>query len=64
MVTRYLTDGGIPDGWSYQNLHWLAQAHRRLAQDPATRRVARAAWHTRWATLIEDVLETYRVNGH
>lgn len=65
MVAKFLTDGGIPDGWSVQNLSWLAQAHWRFALGKnTTTDSTRAAWHRRWATLIEDLLESARVNRH
>ena len=65
MVVKYLTDGGIPDGWTVQNLSWLAQAHWRYAIGPrACRDPQRAAWHKRWAILIEDLLESRCVNNH
>lgn len=66
MVTRYLTDGGIPDGWSIENLRWLAKTHR----DRATHRWqthtsrSRSEWHHRWAFLIEDLLESRHVQSH
>ena len=65
-MVQYLTDGGLPRGWSVQNLVWLAQAHRREAQArwSSADRAARALWHARWAALIEDVLETHHVNHH
>lgn len=64
-IIDYLTQGGIPDGWTRQNLAWLAQAHWRLALGPNQNPDSeRAAWHQRWATLIEDLLETPRVHDH
>ena len=66
MVVKYLTDGGIPDGWSVANLRWLAQAHRRLAAGKAADGYHRdrVPWHLRWAALIEDLLESRCVNNH
>lgn len=64
-LNQCLTDGGLPDGWTRQNLLWLAQAHWRFAVGPRTHRdPARAAWHKRWATFIEDVLESQRGKNH
>lgn len=66
MITQHLTDGGLPRDWSVHNLVWLAQAHRREATRRWTSadRAARALWHARWAALLEDVLETRRVDNH
>lgn len=61
-ITKCLTEGGIPDGATIQNLVWLAQAHRRYAAYPHNR--DRATWHIRWAALIEDVLEAHREHHH
>lgn len=65
-ITDYLTQGGIPDGWSVENLRWLAQAHRRLSRDQnqGSATAVRADWHQRWAALIEDVLGTGSHGGH
>ena len=59
MMIQYLTKGGIPIGWTPQNLDWLAKAHRRHACSYASGS-ARAEWHLRWAALIEDLLESHR----
>lgn len=65
MVVKHLTDGGIPNGWSVENLRWLAQAHRRHAAHKFQAfNCTRAAWHQRWAALIEDLLESRYVYDH
>lgn len=61
---HYVINGGIPDGWTLQNLDWLAKAHRRLAADHKGSRIARTDWHQRWAALIEDVLESRHGENH
>lgn len=58
VIIDYLTKGGIPDGWTPQNLDWLVTAHRHHGTTPVL--TDRAEWHLRWAALIEDVLETRR----
>jgi hypothetical protein len=65
-LAKCLTDGGVPDDWTYQNLVWLADTHRRLGKDThtAVHGITRSNWHRRWAALCEDLLETYRVNHH
>lgn len=64
--SKCLVEGGIPSDWTPLNLVWLATTHRRLGEDKtaATVRPDRAHWHRRWAVLIEDLLETYRVHHH
>lgn len=57
-TNQCVTDGGLPDGWTNQNLLWLAQAHRHHARAQAVHRRERAYWHIRWAAFIEDILET------
>ena len=57
-----ITDGGIPRDCSLETLAWLAATHRRLAMVKNGGNTPRGDWHRRWASQIEDLLETYRVN--
>ena len=56
-----VVNGGVPRDYTTENLRWLAATHRNLAQPrhilPAN--PERTAWHIRWATFIEGLLETY-----
>lgn len=65
-LNQCLTDGGLPDGWTRQNLLWLAKTHRHHANHPWKTHIGRdrAAWHHRWATFIEDVLESHSGKDH
>lgn len=60
-VTQCLTNGGVPDHATLENLRWLAQAHRRHAAAQIATRSERSAWHIRWAAFIEDLLATAHV---
>lgn len=65
MVTKHLTEGGIPSDWTVQNLDWLAQAHRRLGTGQSkTPYTLRPDWHRRWAALLTDILDTKNGENH